>query len=110
MAYNLKLAQRVEESVARRKNFTNRKMFGGVGFLLNGNMCVGVWKDWLILRVGEHEFDSIIKKKHTKLFDITGVAMKGWVMVHKDGAKTAPQLRKWIDQSVRFVKTLPKKP
>jgi len=108
MAYNQDLAQRVGESLERRKGFTHRKMFGGVGFLLRGNMCVGVWKDYLILRVGEKHFESVLEKKHTKVFDITGNAMQGWVMVHKDGARTKPALKKWIDQSVSFVRTLPR--
>lgn len=109
MAYSETLAERVRQSVARRKGFSEKKMFGGVGFLLYGNMCVGVWKEYLITRLGVARAEAALKEPFARPFDITGRAMKGWVMVHEDGLEEREDLRGWIESAVRFVKTLPRK-
>ena len=82
-------------------------MFGGVGFLLNGNMCCGVWKDFLILRIGPDFHDKQINKKFVRPFDITGRAMRGWIMVESEGFKSRGALQDWIRRAVDFVETLP---
>lgn len=107
MAYDEDLARRVGEIIGKKKTFSSKKMFGGIGFLLHGNMCIAVWKEYLIVRVGEKDFDKMLKKKHVKVFDITGKPMRGWILVDKDGARTAASLNQWVDRSIRFVKTLP---
>ena len=84
-------------------------MFGGVGFLLNGNMLVGVWKDSLIVRLGPEEDDEALKEPHVSEFDITGRAMKGWVLVAPEGVEEDDQLKDWIERATKFVKTLPAK-
>jgi len=84
-------------------------MFGGVGFLLHGNMCVGVHGSFLILRLGEEEASATMKEKYTKEFDITGKAMKGWVMVHDEGLGKDKRLKELAERAIRFVRTLPKK-
>lgn len=83
------------------------KMFGGVGFLLNGNMCVGVWKDFLILRVGPQKYEAALAEPFAREFDITGRVMKGWVMVEPEGFEWDDDLQNWIQLALRFVRTLP---
>ncbi len=109
MAYSKSLVERIRHLVARRRGITEKKMFGGVCFLLNGNMLVGVWKDSLIARVGKDAYDAALQNEHVKEFDITGRAMKGWVMVAPDGIDSDYQLTHWIDQAAEFVRTLPGK-
>jgi TfoX/Sxy family transcriptional regulator of competence genes len=84
-------------------------MFGGVGFLLNGNMLVGVWKDSLIVRLGLDNYDDALLEPHVREFDITGRAMKGWVLVEPEGVEDDDQLKDWIERALKFVKALPKK-
>ena len=84
-------------------------MFGGVGFLLNGNMLVGVWKDSLIVRLGPDEGEVALLEPHVRAFDITGKAMKGWVIVKPDGVEDDEQLKDWIQRAIKFVGKLPKK-
>src|SRR6266566_8372085 len=109
MAFDEALAERIRQRVARRKNVEEKKMFGGVGFLLNGNMLVGVWKDSLIVRLGPEEGEEAVKEPHVKEFDITGRAMNGWVLVEPEGVEDDDQLNAWIQRAVKFVITLPAK-
>jgi TfoX/Sxy family transcriptional regulator of competence genes len=82
-------------------------MFGGIGFLLNGNMLVGVWKDSLIARVGPEQYEDALLEPHVKEFDITGKPMKGWVLVQPEGVAEDDPLNEWIDRALTFVRTLP---
>ena len=109
MAFNEALAQRIRRAVGRKKGFTEKKMFGGIGFLLNGNMCVGVWKDSLIARIGEDQAGEAVLEQNVRPMDITGRPMKGWIMVDPDGLETDEQLGEWIDRALEFVETLPAK-
>jgi len=109
MAYSESLAQRVRAALAGRRGLTEKKMFGGVGFLLRGNMCVGIWKTSLIVRVGPQQAAAALEETHVREFDITGRPMKGWVMVDAEGLDSDAQLEKWLGQSVAFVETLPPK-
>ncbi len=84
-------------------------MFGGIGFLLNGNMLVGVWKNSLVVRVGSDDYDDVLLESHVKEFDITGRPMKGWVLVEPEGVEEDDQLKDWIERARRFVGKLPKK-
>ena len=84
-------------------------MFGGVGFLLNGNMLVGVWKDSLIARLGPDEGEAALREPHVRAFDITGKPMKGWIMVEPEGVEEDDQLKDWIQRARKFVGKLPKK-
>jgi TfoX/Sxy family transcriptional regulator of competence genes len=108
MPFSEALAARIRQHLAGRTNLAEKRMFGGVGFLLNGNLLVGVWKNSLIARLGPEEGDEALKQPHVKEFDITGRAMKGWVLVAPDGLEDG-QLEGWIEQAVRFVGTLPGK-
>jgi len=109
MAYDETLAARIRQHLARRKNVEEKKMFGGVGFLLNGNMLVGVWKDSLIVRLGPDDGDEALKETHVREFDITGRPMKGWVLVEPEGIEGDDDLSGWIQRAMKFVGKLPAK-
>ena len=109
MPYNEEIDDRIRKLVSRWKNTDAKKMFGGVCHLLNGNMVGGVYKDYLILRLGEEEAAEALKLSYTKPFDITGKPMKGWVMVEGRGFKTDEKLKSWLMKARAFVKTLPPK-
>jgi TfoX/Sxy family transcriptional regulator of competence genes len=109
MAFSEALAARIRQRLARRKNVEENKMFGGVGFLLHGNMLVGVWKDSLIVRLGPDEGDEALKEPHVREFDITGKPMKGWVLVAPQGVKDDEKLCGWVQRAVEFVGKLPAK-
>jgi len=108
MAYNLKLAERIRSELGGVP-FVEKKMFGGVGFLLGGNMACGVHKEDLIVRVAPEKHDKLLKKTGAKVFDITGKPMKGWLLVDSDGCKTGKQLSAWVKEGVSFALTLPPK-
>ena len=84
-------------------------MFGGVGFLLNGNLLVGVWKASLVVRLGPDEGEEAMQEPHVKEFDITGRPMKGWVLVEPEGVEGDDQLSDWIERATKFVRALPAK-
>lgn len=109
MAYDESLAVRIKATLARKKGIEEKKMFGGVCFLLNGNMLVGVWRAFLIARLGPDQGDEALAERHVRKMDITGRPMKGWVMVESDGVEDDAKLAGWIERAVKFVKTLPKK-
>src|SRR6266480_5614927 len=109
MAFDESLAARIRDALARKKNIEEKRMFGGIGFLLNGNMLVGVWKTSMIVRVGPDGYDDALLEAHVKEFDITGKPMKGWVLVEPEGVKDEDQLKNWIQQAVKFAGKLPGK-
>jgi TfoX/Sxy family transcriptional regulator of competence genes len=108
MAYNLKLAERIRAQL-NGLPFVEKKMFGGIGFLLNGNMACGVNKDDLIVRIDPEKQDTLLKKPDAKPFDLTGKPMKGWLLVGTDGCKTDKQLSAWVKEGTEFASTLPSK-
>ena len=85
MAFNEELAQRIRLALARKNGVTEKKMFGGIGYLLHGNMLVGVWKYSLVVRPDPGEYEDVLKEPHVEEFDITGRPMKGWVLVEPAG-------------------------
>jgi len=109
MAYDEQLDARIRAGLTDVKGVSSKKMFGGVCHLLHGNMVAGVWKNFLILRLGEDAADFARELPHVRPFDITGRPMKGWVMVEPAGCRTAAQLKKWLDQARAFVETRPPK-
>ena len=109
MAYDEKLDRRIRKIVSRWKGTDDKKMFGGICHLLNGNMFCGVHKEFLILRLGTDRAEDALKLPHVRPFDITGRPMKGWVMVAQDGFKSDKDLKNWLDQTRKFVETLPMK-
>ena len=112
MAYDESLAKRIDDLIkvnhANAKKFTRKEMFGGVAYMLNGNMCVGVHKNELIVRYDPKMTADLAGDKHVRPFDITGRPMKGWALVNGDGVK-GNGLNKWFATSLSFVKSLPAK-
>ena len=110
MAFSEALAERIRHALARRKGIEEKKMFGGVGFLLDGNLLVGVRKDSLLVRLGPDQNDEALKEAHVSEFKITGRGtMKGWVVVSLEGVQHDDQLKGWIQRAVKFVGKLPAK-
>ena len=109
MAFSESLAQRIRAALAGKKGVAEKKMFGGVGFFLQGNMLVGVWKSSLIARLGPEAGEKALSEVCVRPFDITGKAMKGWVLVEPDGIESDEQLQQWIKRAMEFVKGLPGK-
>ena|ERR1035438_6415219 len=96
MAFNETLAERIRQRLVRRKNIEEKKMFGGIVFFLNGNMLVGVWKESLIVRLGQDQGEEALLEPHVKEFDITGRPMKNWVLVEPEGIESDEALKEWI--------------
>jgi hypothetical protein len=109
MAFDESLAARIRDALARRKSVEERKMFGGICFLLNGNLLVGVWKDALIARLGPDQGKAALLEPHVKVFDITGRPMRNWVAVESEGVEDDDQLKAWVERATKFVRTLPRK-
>lgn len=109
MAYDEILAQRVRETLRDKAGIVEKKMFGGVGFMLQGNMACGVNKDDLIVRVGPDGYQAALEKRNTKPFDLTGRPMKGWVVVTREGYKADEDLKRWVETGVVFASSLPPK-
>ena len=109
MAYNEELDLRIKKIVSRWKGTNDKKMFGGVCHLMNGNMFCGVHKDFLILRLGEKTSQEALSSAHVRQFDITGKPMKGWVMVAEKGYEGEKNLKNWLEKAKKFAKTLPTK-
>lgn len=109
MPYNEELDARIKKIVSRWKNTSDKKMFGGVCHLLQGNMFCGVYKDFLILRLGDDQAKEAMKLPYAKPFDITGRPMKGWVMVDHRGFETEDALKQWLEKAKKFAAALPPK-
>jgi len=109
MAYDEKLAERVRNALGHRDDVFERKMFGGLAFMLHGNMACGVMKNELMLRLGPEAAAKSLKLKHARAMDFTGRPMTGMLYVGADGIKTAKQLRTWLEKSETFADTLPAK-
>ena len=109
MAFDERLAERIRGSLGRRKGLAEKKMFGGIAFLLNGNMCVGIHKSAMIVRLAPEETDAALKQPHTRRFDLTGRPMKGWILVEPEGLKTETKLSKWIQVASKYASSLPAK-
>lgn len=110
MAYNLKLAERIRAEV-NGLPVIEKKMFGGVGYMLNGNMACGILGDDMIVRVKAEEYEKLLKRAHVKIFTMKNGPrpMKGWLMVEPDGYKTAKQLNAWVKLGIEFAAVLPPK-
>ena len=107
MPYNEELDNMLQEIIKDWSGLVRKKMFGGTGYLLNGNMCFGVYKDFLVLRVGQEGAGKLEKESYYHRFDITGRPMKGWVMIHGSGWKNPKELRRLVMMAKEFVLTLP---
>ncbi len=109
MAYDEELAARVRGVLRATEGVSERKMFGGLAFMLNGNMCCGVDQTNLMLRVGPERYDETLAKPHAGLFDFTGRPMRGFVYVSQEGFGTPDTLQEWVGMAVDFAGSLPPK-
>ncbi len=107
--YDPGLAARLEDILAGCPGFRPRTMFGGICWMLNGNMCVGIHKDWLIIRVGEAAAASLAAERHVKPMDVTGKVMRGWAMVSVEGLAEDAELKRFTALAIGFVSLLPAK-
>ena len=92
-----------------RAGVSEKNMFGGIAFLVYGNMCCGVWKDLLVLRLSAEEGMKMLKKPHVRVMDITGRPMKGWLFVEPMGYKKHSDLYAWVDKALEFASSLSRK-
>jgi TfoX/Sxy family transcriptional regulator of competence genes len=110
MAYDEDLANRLREVLAGEEAVTEKKMFGGLAFLLHGNMSVSASrKGGLLVRIDPAETDAALARPHVARMEMGGRTMDGWITVAPEGVKTKRQLAAWVKRSVTFVKTLPRK-
>ena len=107
MPYSEILDNKITSTISSRGT-ERKKMFGGTCYLINGNMMCGVYKDYLILRLGEKQAEDALRLPHVRQFDITGRPMKGWVMVEESGFEGAA-LEKWLSKARHFAESLPPK-
>jgi TfoX/Sxy family transcriptional regulator of competence genes len=109
MAYDEGLAERIRSYLDGVAGIEEKKMFGGLAFLLDGNMAVGVIKDELMVRVGKEDHDDLVDLPGARIMDFTGREMKGWLVVGGSGIASEANLASWVDRGTAFVATLPKK-
>jgi TfoX/Sxy family transcriptional regulator of competence genes len=108
MAYDEELADRIRQAVGPRPDVTEKKMFGGIAFLLDGKMFVGIVKDDLMVRVGPDRYEAALGEPHVRPMDFTGKPMNGYVFVGPDGCRTEKAVGKWVGRGAEFVATLEK--
>lgn len=109
MAYDEKLAARVRLLLSRKHGLSERKMFGGICFMLRGNMCCGVLDNHLIVRVEAQDYDAAMNRPYTRVMDITGRPMRGFVVVLPKGYAAGKTLSEWVVVGARCARSLPTK-
>lgn len=109
MAYDEKLGERIRALLAPFPEITERKMFGGLAFLLQGNMCCGVVSEWLMVRVGRESYEAALREPHVREMDFTGRPLRGFVYVAAEGLVSDGDLRAWVERGARYADSLPPK-
>ena len=109
MAYDELLASRAREILSPVAGFSEKKMFGGLCFLIHGNMCCGVLKDELVLRLKPERAQKVLSGPHTRPMDFTGRPLKGFAFIEAGGLRTDRQLREWVSMARTFAQSLPRK-
>ncbi|MDA0224904.1 MAG: TfoX/Sxy family protein [Proteobacteria bacterium] len=109
MAYSEALAARIRAALASRRDVAEKKMFGGVAFMVRGHMCVGVNDDELMVRVGAEQYEVLVARPHTRPMDFTGRPLKGFLYVAPAGVRTAATLKTWLGHGLRHAEALPAK-
>ncbi|MBK9285280.1 MAG: TfoX/Sxy family protein [Sphingobacteriaceae bacterium] len=102
MAFNEKLNNRIREELQNLPNVEEKYMFGGVCYMVNGKMCVGVVKDDMMCRIGPDAYESALEKKGCNEMIFTGKPMKGYVFVNEEGMKSAKDFKHWIGLCLKF--------
>ncbi|MBI4419871.1 MAG: TfoX/Sxy family protein [Gemmatimonadetes bacterium] len=109
MAYDEQLAERIRKRLGKRAGLVEKKMFGGIAFLLRGNMCCGVHGQEMIVRLPPEDTAKVLAQPHTRRFDLTGRPMKGWLLVEPNGLATDAKLGKWVAVAATYAGSLPAK-
>lgn len=109
MAYDEGVAQRLREAFEEYPQVTEKRMFGGIAFMLNGHMCCGVVGEELMVRVGPEGYQQALARPHAREMDFTGKALKGFVYVTPEGFAEDEDLAAWVERASRFVLSLPPK-
>jgi TfoX/Sxy family transcriptional regulator of competence genes len=109
MPFDEGLAQRIREVLATERGICEKRMFGGIAFLLNGNMAVGVVGDHLMVRVGPDRYETLLAEPHAREMDFTGKPMKGFVYVAAEGLVSDADLNRWIGHGTACARSLPAK-
>ena len=109
MAYDERLAQRVRKILTEHPSVIEKRMFGGVAFMVNGNMCCGVVKDDLMVRVGPDGHEEALAQPHARPMDLTHRPMKGMVSVEPEGVVADTELAEWVQRGVQYALSLPPK-
>jgi TfoX/Sxy family transcriptional regulator of competence genes len=111
VAYDEDLANRIRELIAGDPDVTEKRMFGGLAFLVSGNMSVAAsGQGGLMVRVDPDETDALLAKPHAQVFEMRGRAMQGWLRVDSEGVRTKRQLEPWVTRGVAYARSLPPKP
>ncbi len=109
MAYDEGLAQRIREVMDSHPQVNEKKMFGGLAFMVNGHMCVGVNGEELMTRVGADRYAEALTRPHAREMDFTGKALKGFVYVSAEGTESDTGLQSWVELALEFIESLPPK-
>lgn len=110
VACNEDLANRIRELVLVESGISEKRMFGGLAFLIDGNMAVSAsGQGGLLLRVDPAETDALLSKPHAHPFEMRGRVMQGWLRVDADGLRTKRQLERWVSRGVAYARSLPSK-
>ena len=109
MAYDRVLTERIRKAIGRREGVSEKQMFGGIGFLVNGNMCCGVHRTELMVRLDPKTTETALGQAHTRVFDLTGRPMRGWILVASEGLATDDDVALWVDRGFQFAQSLPRK-
>ena len=109
MAYDDKLASRIRTVLASRKGFSEKKMFGGIAFMMNGKMCCGVQDGDLVARIGADEYARALAEPHVRPMDFTGRPMKGYVYVGRGVTRNDRGLQAWVERAIAFTTSLPER-
>jgi TfoX/Sxy family transcriptional regulator of competence genes len=110
MAYDEDLANRIRELIAGEPDVTEKRMFGGLAFLVGGNMSVSAsGQGGLMVRVEPEDTDALLSKSHAGPFEMRGRAMQGWLRVDPEGVRTKRQLEPWVRRGVAYARSLPPK-
>jgi TfoX/Sxy family transcriptional regulator of competence genes len=109
MAFDEKLAGRVRTVLARRRDVSEKRMFGGLAFLAGGHMFCGVNQADLVVRVGPQAWAKALARRHARPMDFTGKPLSGYVYVAPPGVRTAASLKAWVERGLEFARSLPPK-
>jgi TfoX/Sxy family transcriptional regulator of competence genes len=110
MAYDEDLANRIRELIAAQDGLTEKKMFGGLAFMINGNMAVSAsGQGGLLLRCDPADTDALVAKPHAGRFEMRGRAMDGWLRIEADGVRTKRELERWVGRGAAYARSLPPK-